>query len=1017
MYNFDTTNIPAEMPVLERVLLKPWFGETVLNQGLALLRQERLRGFYCVRDAAGAIVDEDALVSMQFEKSKRLQQGFVIRNGYCGLCRGSSSRDGCEHLAALALLSLVTAASGEKALPLPLAFKGGNWEKIGLFLYDWLGGSSYEAKWSNSGETVCWEISSGNGSVMVRIPSAWAWQAGMILPGEQRESGSKTAKTFSLLGNQLKILTMTVGERALEEAGRTSIGWQKDTSCWIWLARMIFCLYGSTVPEFRHLPGTFSFSLSLNSEDAQGGIQVILPGARAWNLVRQIDFNQQDAAILPEGVEFFRVGLNGNAELEVVPCVRLQGDRVLVKQELGPTRFTGGYYLPREGFLPVKRVPSEGVPAKPQLQNALPLLGFLQDEAIRDLPFTVAFDEIPPFLEANQGPLHYAENRVAEEVLNIKVHTLPEQLIIDGFEEHEDWCYISCHYGLGNTNISLSDILAARAKGLSCLPGRHWLQIENTPLTWLYDLAENRLAEDGSGRIRLRFQEMLAVSAVIGEVEITQKEEQVRQRLKDLLDDSSWTDNTALGEVPDHLRDYQRNGLAWLMRLYSMGIGGLLADDMGLGKTHQALALLEIVRNTSARNLCLVVCPASVVLNWADKIDRFYPGLGYGVYYGAQRDLDKVRGSGLILTTYGIVRQDPALLQDLSFDVIILDEIQYLKNRTTATHRAIAALNGRVVMGLTGTPIENSLHDLYALFDICLPGLLGSERRFNDLYVQPLFEDDNRQAKQMLGSLIRPFILRRNRQQVLTELPEIIEDNRLCELSDDQVGLYRQVIDERKTVVQELEDDKGAIPYMNVLEMITRLKQICNHPSLVHGSLDVDTYACGKWDLFVELTQELLDAGMKFVVFSQYTGMLALIERYFDKMGVAFCSLKGDMGIKKRREMIAEFNDNSRCRVFCASLLAGGVGIDLTSAQAVIHYDRWWNPAKEEQATARVHRMGQKHVVQVFRLITRGTLEEKIHNLIGRKSELADTIIQEDEAGIIKQMDRRELAELLRLSC
>jgi superfamily II DNA or RNA helicase len=1015
MYNFDRTTIPAVVPVLEGVLLKPWFAETILNQGLALLRQERLKSFYCLRNAVGAIVD-DALVSLQFESSRRLRQGFVIRNGYCSICRGGSDRDGCEHLAALALLSLITPEDGKKAMVLPLAFKGSDWEKIGLFLYDWLGGSSYTAKWGGSDEAVFWEIFSGHGSLRINIPELWARQASMLLPGESPQPQSKASKTFALLCKQLQMLVMTPGERALQEAGSSTIGWKRDTSCWIWLAGMLYCLHGNTLPEFRHIAGSFNFSLSLNPDDAQGGIHLVLPGAKAWNLVRQIDFGRGDAAILPGAGEFFRVGLNDKSELEIVPCVRLEDGRVLMQQELAKTRFPGGYYLPGEGFLAVKRVPGEGLFSKPQLQSTLPLLGFLHDEASRALPFTVPFEEIPAFLEANQGALNYPANRVAEEVLNTRIHSLPERLIIDGFEECDEWCYLSCQYGLGNTNISLGDILEARQKGLSCLPGRHWLQIENTPLTWLYDLAENRLTGDGSGRIRLRLQEMLALNAVIGEVEISQQEQQVRQRLKDLLDDGRWMDTAALGKIPDHLRDYQRNGLAWLMRLYSMGIGGLLADDMGLGKTHQALALIEAVRNTDGNNLCLVVCPASVVLNWADKIDRFYAGLDYGVYYGAQRDLDKAMDSGLILTTYGIVRQDAALLQELTFEVIILDEIQYLKNRTTATHRAVAALNGRVVMGLTGTPIENSLQDLYSLFDICLPGLLGSERRFNNLYVQPVVEEGSRQAKQMLSSLIRPFILRRNRQQVLTELPDIIEDNRICELSDDQVGLYRQVIDERKSVVQKLEDETGAIPYMNVLAMITRLKQICNHPSLVHGSLDIDTYASGKWDLFVELTQELLDAGMKFVVFSQYTAMLALIEQYFETMGIAFCSLKGDMGVKKRRAMIAEFNDNSKCRVFCASLLAGGVGIDLTSAQAVIHYDRWWNPAREEQATARVHRMGQKHVVQVFRLITRGTLEEKIHSLIGRKSELADTIIQEDEAGIIKQMDRRELAELLRLS-
>jgi len=266
-----------------------------------------------------------------------------------------------------------------------------------------------------------------------------------------------------------------------------------------------------------------------------------------------------------------------------------------------------------------------------------------------------------------------------------------------------------------------------------------------------------------------------------------------------------------------------------------------------------------------------------------------------------------------------------------------------------------------------------------------------------------------------LGRLIHPFILRRSRSQVLTELPAIIEDDRICELSDDQVGLYREVIGEREKELEELAEGTGTIPYMNILAVITRLKQICCHPCLVKGCDDPEEYAGGKWDLFVELVSELLAAEIKFVVFSQYTGMLDLIENYLKKARIPFANLKGNMPVAKRQKMIDRFNTDPDCRVFCASLLAGGVGIDLTAAGAVIHYDRWWNPAREEQATARVHRMGQKNVVQVFRLITKGTLEEKIHQLITKKRELATSLIQEDEAGIIKQLDRRQLAELLRL--
>lgn len=224
------------------------------------------------------------------------------------------------------------------------------------------------------------------------------------------------------------------------------------------------------------------------------------------------------------------------------------------------------------------------------------------------------------------------------------------------------------------------------------------------------------------------------------------------------------------------------------------------------------------------------------------------------------------------------------------------------------------------------------------------------------------------------------------------------------------------MIDDSGSELANLKEDAGGpIPYMNILAVITRRKQICCHPCLIQGCDDPHEYRSGKWDLFAELVDELGEAGMKFVVFSQYTGMLDLIERHLAGLGLSYGILRGDMPPGKRQKMIERFNTDPDCRVFCASLLAGGVGIDLTAARAVIHYDRWWNPAREEQATARVHRMGQKDVVQVFRLITKGTLEEKIHQLIERKKELAASLIQEDEAGIIKLLDRRQLAELLGL--
>lgn len=1014
MYNFPHIPIPLLFPVTEAALLKPWFSLDRLDQGLRLIRERKIGDFHCIRNAVGALIDREAPVMLQFEKNPKLHQGFAIKNSHCSLCRRKSDRESCAHAGALAILSLIQSTAETRAVPIPFGFAQSNWLKLGIFLFEWLNRTRTAIRHSEAEEHFLVEFAPAEGLVQVAIPGSWT-AAGKLLLSRKDAGGRKQLKGLALLDDQLQLLTMTEGETALARSGNSSIGWQKDSSFWIWLTRMLYIFHGDTLPELRWNQDTSRFSLQLGRDYDAGSLTVALPPEKTWELVKNIAFPSAPA-ILPPAQECYRAFFNADNLLEVSPILRLADGRILSRQELAERRFSSTYYLEGEGFLPINRLAAEGVfknSAAPK--TALPLLGFLQHEQAKDTSFTVAVSDIPAFLAANRSALHYQDNIVQPELRNLQVAELPDRLLIDSFEEDDGWCYLSCRYGLGNTSISLADIAAARKEKLSCLPGRQWLKIEASPLSWLYDLPEDRFAADGSGRIRLSYREMLALAAIVPTVETPEQNIPLQQRLAGLLDVSCWPEEQLPGEIPAHLRPYQRNGLAWLSRLDRLGIGGLLADDMGLGKTHQGLALLQNGVQQGDKKSLLVICPASVLLNWAEKIDIFYPGLDYAVYYGPQRDLPAALMHCLVLTTYGIVRQDLDLLRPQAFDIVLLDEIQYLKNRTTATHQAVRDLNGRIKIGLTGTPVENSLQDLRSLFDICLPGLLGSERQFERLYVQPIVEGNNQEVRDRLGRLINPFILRRSRSQVLTELPPVIDDDRICELSDDQIALYREVIEESDRDLAELTDGTGAIPYMNILAVITRLKQICCHPCLVQGCDDPAEYRSGKWDLFVELVEELIEADMKFVVFSQYTGMLDLIEHHLGCLGIPYGILKGDMPATKRQKMIERFNTDDDCRVFCASLLAGGIGIDLTAAGAVIHYDRWWNPAREEQATARVHRMGQKNVVQVFRLITKGTLEEKIHRLIMKKRELAASLIQEDDAGIIKQLDRRQLAELLRL--
>ncbi|MEA3544711.1 MAG: DEAD/DEAH box helicase [Thermodesulfobacteriota bacterium] len=451
-----------------------------------------------------------------------------------------------------------------------------------------------------------------------------------------------------------------------------------------------------------------------------------------------------------------------------------------------------------------------------------------------------------------------------------------------------------------------------------------------------------------------------------------------------------------------------------MVQLLSHGIGGILADEMGLGKTHQALALLDMIADSSPAASFLVVAPASVIYPWADKIERFYPDLSWGLYHGSNRNLEECLDKKIILTTYGIVNRDEIELGGCFFEVIVFDEIQNLKNKKTRIHGAAARLKAGIKLGLTGTPMENSPNDIKALLDICLPGTLGSERAFQRRFTIPIVEEQSEERSRELAERISPFFLRRLRSQVVAELPEIIEDSRSCELHADQIRLYREFLSGKgQKLVEKLNDKGSEIPYMEVLALIAYLKQICDHPCLISGSSDPEAYGSGKWELFKELLGECLISDYKIVVFSQYTSMLDLIENYLQGLGIEIACLRGGMTLKKRKREIDRFQNEEDCRIFCASLLAGGTGIDLTAAQCVIHYDRWWNAAREDQATSRVHRIGQTRVVEVFKLITIGTLEEKIDKLISRRRVLAGTLVQADDGNLVKRLDRKDLLDLL----
>ncbi|MBN1915088.1 MAG: DEAD/DEAH box helicase [Parachlamydiales bacterium] len=455
------------------------------------------------------------------------------------------------------------------------------------------------------------------------------------------------------------------------------------------------------------------------------------------------------------------------------------------------------------------------------------------------------------------------------------------------------------------------------------------------------------------------------------------------------------------------LRPYQQQGAQWLFFLYCHGLSGMLCDEMGLGKTHQAMALIAATGALDPSCRYLVVCPTSVIYHWKELLSQYLPSFSVDFFHGLKRNISS--DSRIILTSYGIVRQETALLGSISFEIAIFDELQIAKNFTSKVHQALLSMEAKMRLGLTGTPIENRLRELKSLMDLVLPGYLPKEGVFRDVFVLPIEKYKDEKAKMLLHKMIRPFILRRKKQEVLLDLPEKMEEIAYCDLSAEQVVLYREVLQTvKKEIFSNVADPHQSINYIHIFSSLTKLKRICDHPCLVIKNIEeYEKHDSGKWDLFVELFNETIDSEQKLVIFSQYLDMIAIFEKYLMKRKISYALIKGST--KDRPLQLKKFQHDPECRVFIGSLMAAGLGIDLTAASVVIHYDRWWNPSRENQATDRVHRLGQNRGVQVFKLVTKNTIEERIHSIIVSKKELMEETVGQDDFEQIKFLSREEL--------
>ena len=426
---------------------------------------------------------------------------------------------------------------------------------------------------------------------------------------------------------------------------------------------------------------------------------------------------------------------------------------------------------------------------------------------------------------------------------------------------------------------------------------------------------------------------------------------------------------------------------------------------MGLGKTHQVMGLLCLLADRDPKVQSLVVCPRGVLEHWHTLLGRFAPDLDVRLFHGPSRSLDDLDSGGVVLTTYDILFRSTEELVEHEWAVAVFDEAQRIKNPRTKAARAARKIPAKFRLALTGTPLENRLLELWSVVDLIVPGYLGSEREFRAAH-----RDPSHHQLHILRQRLGVLTLRRIKAQVLSDLPEKVEDIRYCRLLPKQEALYRRIHSERSAdIVKLLQDDEANIPYMHIFALMTRLKQICDHTDLVEGGGGTAGESA-KIEIFDEILDEALDGGLQVVVFSQYVKMIEILTRRLERQKIEHLVLTGET--RNRGRIVRRFNSEQHERVLLASLLAGGVGIDLTGASVVLHFDRWWNPAKENQATDRVHRIGQRRFVQVFKLITRNTIEERIDELIRSKIDLIQRVVAPTE-DVIAGLDRRELIDLL----
>ena len=568
-----------------------------------------------------------------------------------------------------------------------------------------------------------------------------------------------------------------------------------------------------------------------------------------------------------------------------------------------------------------------------------------------------------------------------------------------------DWFDLNASATFGELRIGLPELLAAAEanRSLMRLPDGSFGIV---PTAWATSLAPVlELGQKKGNAVRFRMPQALLVDALLQAKKTTADAgfNDVRERLMAATPAPAQEPPTLDAE----LRPYQRSGLGWLLFLRESGLGGCLADDMGLGKTVQTLALLETLRANGNTRPSLVVAPRSLLFNWAAEAKKFAPRLRVLEHHGSDREkgFDHVGDYDVILTTYATMRLDVAQLSELEFEYVILDEAQAIKNASSLVAKASRLLRGRHRLALSGTPIENHLGELWSLFEFLNPGLLGSSRSFSRTFAAKTTPPERREA---LARALRPFILRRTKEQVAPELPERIEQTLYCELEGKQRQDYDELRDHyREALLGRISESGIEKSRMHVLEALLRLRQAALHPALIDPKAEEPS---AKTELLLDELNDVIEGGHRALVFSQFTSFLGIVRRALEERKIAHLYLDGRT--QDRQAIVDEFQAENGPPIFLISLKAGGLGLNLTNADYIFLLDPWWNPAVEAQAIDRAHRIGRRKPVVAYRLIARDTVEEKILELQSRKRELAESIISEDNS-VLRKLERDDIELLL----